>query len=93
LRLFKRKLTLREIHQLYLTLKDCLPEKEEKYLVDEIIKILKKITPDELRKVMELYYKKRFNFDENPGKIANMFIRLVKESDLFSYVYFIKSIK
>ena len=40
----KKKLTLRQIHELYLLLKPYLPEKEEKYLIDEVDAMLEEQT-------------------------------------------------
>jgi hypothetical protein len=91
LRLFKRKLTLREIHQLYLLLKPCLPETDKEYLIYEVIDIMEKITPAQFTEAMTILYGNKFNFKVNPGKLALMFTRGLKDTNLFSYIHFIKS--
>ncbi len=88
----KKKLTLREIHQLYLLLKPCLPEKEEEYLVYEVITIMEKISPESFIESMKILHGNKFNFKQNPGELALAFVGGLKKRDLFSYVHFIKSI-
>ena len=86
----KKKLTLREIHSLYLILKDCLPAKEEDYLLDEIDKVLDAITPDALMKSMQILKR---DFSNKQGiEILNLFIAGLKENNFFEYVHFIKGL-
>jgi hypothetical protein len=89
--IFKKRTNLREIHKLYFLLKDALPEKEEEYLVNEVIKIMEKIDPVNFKKVMYVLRGDRFDF-KNPGKIAFMFVEGIKKVSFFSYVAFMKSI-
>jgi hypothetical protein len=89
----KKKLTLREVHKLYLLLKPFLPEKEEDYLIYEVIKILEKITPDTMKAAMDIYYNKDFAFKETPTQIALMFSGVIKDSGLFAYIQFIERLK
>jgi hypothetical protein len=88
---FKKKLTLREIHKLYLLLKDCLPEKEEEFLIHEVVVILEKITPEQFQNALLIMYNGKFDFKRNPSELALMFTRGLKETNLFSYIHFIKS--
>ena len=89
----QKQLSLQEIHKLYLILKPYLPEKEEDYLIYEVIRIMEKITPQEFQESMLIMYGKKFNFKQNPGKLAVEFINGVKKHNLFSYIHFVKSIK
>lgn len=88
---FKRKLTLREMHQLYLLLKPFLP-KEEKYLIHEIIKIMEKISPEAFIESMKILHGKNFDFNMNPGELVLKFVKGIKENNLFSYVNFVSGI-
>ncbi len=86
----KKKLTLREIHQLYLSLKDSLPEKEEDLLIDEIEKIMNKIDSISLTNSLKLL-KKDFS-NKNGIEILTIFIEALKEVKFFEYLYFIQEL-
>jgi hypothetical protein len=90
--LFKRKLTLREVHKLYFLLKPFLPEKEEEFLIHEVIKIMESISPEVFTKAMVILHGSKFNFKRNPGELALKFVEGLKESGLFAYVGFVKSL-
>ena len=88
--MFKRKLTLREIHKLYLLLKPFLPEKEEEYLIDEVDAIIDKITPEALTISMKTLKK---DFLGKQGiQILTLFIQGLRENDFFEYVHFIRGL-
>lgn len=86
---FKRKLNLRKIHALYLTLKHCLPVKEHQYLIDQIDEILDKAQDDTVMKCLEIMYGKNFS-KKNYVELLSLFIRGLRENDFFAYVNFVK---
>jgi hypothetical protein len=93
--MFKRKpkkLTLRQVHSLYLLLRSCLPEKEERYLIDEIGSMVGRMKSDgTLIRAVEIMYPKR-NFDKkNPMELLALFIRGLNQNDFFSYVQFLRN--
>ncbi len=79
---------LRKIHELYLLLKTALPPKEETYLIHEVTKIMESVSPENFEKAMKILYKD-FNWNKNPGKIAEMFVEGLKKSGFFAYIHFI----
>lgn len=88
-----RKLTLREIHKLYLLLRHSLPEKEEQYLIDEIEAMVGRMKSGiALVKAVEIMYpNKDFNHN-NPLEILLLFIKGMKQNEFFDYVVFVKNI-
>jgi hypothetical protein len=86
----KKKLTLREIHKLYLLLKNCLPEKEEEFLIDEIDVILDKATPEQLTESFKILKK---DFSKKGGlEIVTLFIEGFRENNFFDYVHFVRGL-
>lgn len=87
-----KKLTLREIHSLYLLLKSSLPAKEESYLLDEIEKMIEGMESGEvlIEAVGILYPKKKTN---NPLELLLLFTQGLKQNEFFAYVEFIHGIK
>lgn len=89
-----RKLTLREIHSLYLVLKDSLPEKEESYLIDEIQKMVGRMeSGDVLLKALDIMYPKKKINQNNPLELLLLLIKGLKANEFFEYVQFINGIK
>ena len=88
----KKKLTLREIHEVYLLLEHAIPETEEEFLILEIAKMMERVSPNTFEKVMRVMYNKRKLVKKTSSEIAIMFIKGLKDCDFFSYVHFIKSI-
>lgn len=92
--MFKRKqkkLTLRQIHELYLLLKYTLPEKEEEYLIDEFDKILEKMTEITMDKSLEL-----LGIDakgKNGIQVLILFIKRLREIGFFDYAKFLQGLK
>lgn len=86
-----RKLTLREIHKLYLLLVHTLPKKEEEYLVDEIDRILDKISPSEFMESLSILYKQNLS-KKNDIELFVLLIRGLRENKFFEYAHFIKSL-
>jgi len=89
-----KKLTLREIHSLYLILRHALPEKEETYLIDEIEKMVGRMNSGRtlVRAIEIMYPKLNFNHN-NPLELLFLLIKGLKQNDFFEYVAFINGIK
>lgn len=91
--MFKRrqkKLTLRQVHELYLLLKPTLPEKEKKYLLNEIDEMLEKITTETMGRVLEILEIE--TKDKTSLQILSIFIRRLREVGFFEYVGFLRGI-
>ena len=86
-----RKLTLPKIHQLYLLLRDYLPEQEERYLIDELIAIFEKAKPGTIFDCLKIMYPNKEPKDSLNG--IEMFIEGMKENEFFEYVSFINGVK
>ena len=86
---FKRKLNLRKIHALYLTLKHCLPVKEHQYLIDQIDEILDKAQDETIMKCLEIMYGKDFS-KKSYVELLVLFIKGLRENEFFAYVNFVK---
>lgn len=89
-----KQLNLREIHKLYLLLRHCLPENEERYLIDEIEGMVDRMDSGEVivRAVEIMYPKSKFNRD-NPLEVLLLFVRGMKQNEFFEYASFINGIK
>lgn len=89
-----RKLTLREMHRLYLLLRDCLPEKEERYLIDEIGQMVERMKNGNtlIRAIDILYPSKKVDYG-NPLELLLLFVRGLKQNEFFEYASFINGIK
>ncbi len=85
----KKKLTLEQIHNLYLILLPHIPEKEEKFLIDQVDKMLENMPSDTFIHAMEILHPSLKN--ESPVRIAFLFIEGLKRNDFFGYVSFIRS--
>lgn len=85
-----KKLTLRQVHELYLLLKPYLPKQDEKLLVDQAKYILKHSAPGTLDQVFKIVYGKSLKV--NPIQAATLFMRGLKETEFFAYVEFIKNL-
>jgi hypothetical protein len=84
----KKKLTLHQVHELYLLLRTSLPEPEKKYLLDEIDWILDRITNETLEKVLGL-----LDIKGNGLQVLTLLIRRLKENGFFEYVKFVQGMK
>jgi hypothetical protein len=89
-----KQLTLPQIHRLYLLLRNCLPEKEEQYLIDEIEAMVGRMESGEtlIQAVEIMYPKKKFDRN-NPLELLLLFIKGLKHHDFFEYATFINGIK
>lgn len=86
----KKKLTLVKMHELYLVLKDTLPENEEELLVKEIEKMMEKMTPEIFIRAITIMFgevKKG-----NSISLAVLFVKGLKENSFFDYVALIRGL-
>ena len=86
-----KKLTLHQVHELYLLLRHALPKKEEAFLINEVEYILDHAMPGTLIASLEILYK------NTPKKMngivaAALFMRGLKENNFFSYVEFTRTL-
>jgi hypothetical protein len=87
-------LNLRQIHKLYLLLKDCLPEKEEDYLIDEIESVIERMqSPNTLFRAIEIMHPKKEVDAGNPLELIFLFTQGLKQNEFFEYTHFINGIK
>lgn len=86
----KKKLTLEQIHGLYLLLLPYIPEKEEKFLIDQVDKMLENMPSEVFISAIEIMYE-NVKY-ESPIKIAVMFIEGLKQNNFFDYVSFIENL-
>lgn len=92
--MFKRKpkkLSLRQIHELYLLLKPYLPKEDYRLLIDQTEYILRRAAPGTLDESFKIMYGKPLN--ANPIQAAAFFIRGLRETNFFAYVDFLRSLK
>lgn len=87
----KKKLTLREIHALYLVLEHALPEKDEDYLIDQIDGLLNKAKAGTIVKSLEIMKVKTEK--KSDLQLLLLFIRGLKENNFFEYAEFVKGLK
>ena len=85
-----KKLNLRQIHSLYLLLKPFLPPKEEKYLIDEVEKIVDRMNDAIFLESLRIMYSKPVK--GNPVELLFYFIRGMKQNTFFEYVEFIQGL-
>ena len=85
-----KKLNLDEMWELYTLLKKGIPEKEETYLVHEVIKIIQGISTDNFKKSLSVMYGDISK--TNSGEFALMFVKGIKQNGLFSFIEFIKGL-
>lgn len=78
--------------QLHNLIKDSLPDKEEEYLIHETIKIMERITPSDFKDSLRIMYGDDFHVNKNPAEFAVLFVKGIKNNNLFSFVSFIKSV-
>ena len=64
---------------------------EGQYLKDEIFKMVKSITPTELRSSMKILYGEKFK-PKNPAQVAELFVKGIYTSNFFSFVKVLRSL-
>ena len=88
----KKKLTLREIHEVYLLLEHALPEKEEAFLIDELDTLLDKAKPGTILRVLKVIYPDQLK-EKSDLSLFVLFVKGLRENNFFEYVNFIKKVK
>lgn len=78
------------MHNLYLTLRHALGEKDEVYLIDELAGIFRRAEPGTIWKCLEIMYKKPNPRTSIEG--TRMFVEGIKVNEFFAYVEFLKTL-
>lgn len=93
--MFKRKpkkLSLRQVHELYLLLRPYLPETTNEFLIDEIEAVVSRIDREEVFiRSLEIMYDRKPK--GNPLDMLLQFTKGIKANDFFTYVDFIRKLK
>ena len=87
-----RSLPLDEMWKLYKSLKNGLPEREEKHLIDEVTKLMGGITNAEFKEALRIMYGDSFYIGKAPAEFALMFIKGLKKNSFFQFAYMIKGV-
>lgn len=86
----KKKLTLEQIHSLYLLLLPYIPEKEEALLIDQVDKMLESMPSEVFISAIEIMYED-VKYD-SPIKVAVLFIDGLKRNNFFDYASFVENL-
>lgn len=86
-----KKLSLREVHSLYLLLRHALPEKDEELLIDQTQYIFKHMRPGTLLSSLKIMYK-TLPKDLNGITASTLFMRGMKENKFFGYTDFLRKL-
>lgn len=78
------------MHELYLALESSLPKKEEEFLINEMMKILERVSPVDFEKAYILL----IGHAPEEGSIREgiLFIKKLKEQNFFEYAAVIRGI-
>lgn len=87
-----KHLSFDEMWKLYKTIKDALPEKDEEYLINEILQIMKGLTNSSFKDALLFMYGEGYQINKVPAEFAVMFIRGLKKNDFFAFSSFIQSL-
>lgn len=85
------KLSLPFMWELYKTLKNGIGNQQE-YLVDEIFEILDHISQEQFLYALTLMYPKMLINEQNPVKMATLFLRGLKHNHFFMFVDLVKGL-
>lgn len=88
-----KPLTIKEVYQLYKLLEDGIPEKDEKYLIDEVLKILDGISTYAFKQGLRILYGDNFHINRTPGEFAIMFIDGIKKTNFISFMQIMKDLR
>jgi len=91
-KLSTKKLSLREMWELYKTIEDGFPKQDEVYLLDEFIKLIQGISTHNFKKALGIMYGEDFHSKVSSAQFALLFVQGVKKNNLFPFVGFIKSL-
>lgn len=86
-----KKLSIREIWNLYRNLRYGLQGQSQEYLMDELIQMLEGISVEEFKSALRIMYGE-MELPTSPIELSLLFTRGVKENNLFSFSDFIKVI-
>lgn len=78
---------------LYNTLEGGIPEKQEVYLFDEILKIIQNISTYNFKQALRIMYGEDFPKDKNPIEFATLFAQGIKKTDFIVFVGIIKELR
>lgn len=87
-----KKLNLYEMWDAYLLIETGIRSANEKYLLQELIKIMEGISTINFKRFLALFYGNEFYVGKNPGDFALMFVESVKQSNIISFSDFIKTL-
>lgn len=87
-----KHLNFDEMWKLYKILKPSLPNKNEKYLIDEVSKIMQNINNATFKDSLLFIYGYGFQTNRVPAEFLVLFIRGLKENDFFTFFDFIQSL-
>lgn len=88
-----KKLSFDEMWKLYKTLEAGLPDKEEEYLITEVYRMLGKLTDINFKSALRLMYGDNFHHNLAPSEFAVLFVRGIKENNVFHLASIIKSMR
>lgn len=78
--------------QLYKTIKPGLPEKDETYLIHQVMKVIEGITTPDFEKSLAIMYGKDYAEKYETSDFALIFIRSIKKNNLFAFASLIKEL-
>lgn len=88
-----KKLSFDEMWKLYKTLEAGFPETEEEYLITEVYRMLGKLTDTSFKSALRLMYGDNFHINLAPSEFAVLFVRGVKENNVFHFASILKSVR
>lgn len=78
--------------QLHNTIKAGLPEKNETYLIHQVMKVIEGITTPDFENALSIMYDKNFMQKYETSDFAVMFVKGVKKNNVFAFSSFIKEL-
>lgn len=74
-----------------MVLSHALPKQDEEYLIDEIDRMLDKLSPTDFMTGLNILYKQNLS-KKNDIELFVLFIRGLRENSFFEYAHFVKSL-
>lgn len=78
--------------QLHNSIKAGLPEKDETYLIHQVMKVIEGITTPDFENALSIMYGKNFMQKYETSDFAVMFIKSIKKNNVFAFSSFIKEL-
>lgn len=78
--------------KVYKLLESGIPKQDERYFLNEIIKIMEGITSYNFKQILAILYGTEFYIGKSAGDFALLFVNGLKKSSLIDFVYFVRSI-